>query len=260
MPAIFVNDCRECPRHLNYPRIKIVKSCSFLLEQKGKTSLQTSTAVCNRGKSAKKLDEIAKIQKMGRPKIPNDEVHAALLVFAMSPAEPKQNEVEAFFQLITSDQNMPIDKVETVLEKLSMSKSVRHHHLMQKLLKEKLFEGKWKQVSFESKLSIYTSWIDSKVAIEGQQKHGRPATACKAIDDLMSCLLNVSNEGLVEHLWKHVSKTFLKKELILKAFKNVEKLSPVVQDGYKNHVKAILRDPLLLRKPPEALKQWSQSR
>ena len=215
-------------------------------------------------KSVKKLDEIVKIKKKGRPEIPREVVHTSMLAFATSVGEPKQNEVEAFIQLITSDQDMPIDKVETVLEQLSKSKSVRHHNLLLDLLKKKMFEGTWQKVSSAHKLSICTSWIDTREVNETQKHESGTVTVYQAIDDLMSCSLNVSDKGLAEHLCENVSKRLFKDESvgrILKAFKNVEKLSPVVQDGYKNHVKAILKkDPRLLRNPSKTLKQWSQSR
>ena len=215
-------------------------------------------------KSVKKLNEIVKIKEKGRPEIPREVVHTSMLAFAMSLGEPKQNEVEAFFQLITSDQDMPIDKVETVLEQLSKSKSVRHHNLLLDLLKKKMFEGTWQKVSFAHKLSICTSWIDTREVNETQKHESGTITVYQAIDDLMSCSLNVSDKGLAEHLCENVSKRLFKDEgvgCILKAFKNVEKLSPVVQEGYKNHVKAILKqDPRLLRNPSQTLKQWSHSR
>ena len=77
----------------------------------------------------------------------------------------------------------------------------------------------------------------------------------------MSCSLNVSDTDLAEHLWKNVSKRHEGVGSILKAFKNVENFSSVVQEGYKNHVNAILKENAhLLRKPSKTLKQWSESR
>ena len=220
-----------------------------------------SSSAAKSTKSVKKLDEIVKIKKKGRPEIPREVVHTSMLAFATSVGEPKQSEVDAFFQLITSDQDMPIDKVETVLEKLSKSKSVRHHNLLLDLLKRKMFEGRWQKVSFAHKSSICTSWIEVN---ETQKHESGTVTVYQAIDDLMSCSLNVSDKGLAEHLCENVSKKLFKDESVgrvFKAFKNVEKLSPIVQDGYKNHVKSILKkDPRLLRNPSKTLKQWSQSR
>ena len=224
----------------------------------------TSTAASSSGKSAnsvvKKLDEIVKMKK-GRLEMANDVVFAAMLVFATSVDELEQNEVKAFFE-IASDQYMPIKRVETVLNMLSKSKSVRHRNLLLDLLSKKMFEDKWRQVSFASKLSLCTSWIETKVNEARQKLQGsRTVTVCQAINDLMSCSLNVFNKGLVEQLWKRVSKMFFRNDEFLKVFKNVENLLPTVEEGYKNEVKAILnQDPCLLRKPPEALKQWSQSR
>ena len=216
------------------------------------------------GKSAKpvkKLDEIAKILKMGSPEISRDVVHTSMLAFATSVGGPKQNEVEAFFQLIASDQDMPIDKVQTVLEQLSKSKSVRHHNLLQELLSRKVFEGRWEKVSFVHKLSICTSWIDTQGSSETQKHGSGTITVYRAIDDIMSCSLNVSDTDLAEHLWKNVSKRHEGVGSILKAFKNVENFSSVVQEGYKNHVNAILKENAhLLRKPSKTLKQWSESR
>ena len=198
-------------------------------------------------------------------------VYSSLLQFAKSTDELKEKHVEAFCHLIVSKQHskytLSTDQISTVLLELSKSKSMQYHSLLLVLLSNEDFDSDWHKMSFSQKVSTCSSWIVSKVVHDTKSQFenaGRTTIVYGAIEQLMSCSLNVSNKSLAVGVCADaIEKLFRNEETgsILKAHQNIEKLSVIIQECYIDHVKGILkREPHLIRNSSKILMQYPHSR
>lgn len=198
-------------------------------------------------------------------------VYSSLLQFAKSTDELKEKHVEAFCRLIVSKQRskytLSTDQISIVLFELSKSKSMQYHSLLLVLLSNEDFVSDWQKMSLAQKVSTCSSWIVTKVVHDTKRQFenaGRTAIVYGAIEQLMSCSLNVSNKSLaIEVCADAIEKLFKNEETgsILKAHQNIEKLSPIIQECYIDHVKDILkREPRLIRNSSKILMQYPHSR
>lgn len=225
------------------------------------------------GKNAnpgKRLLELVKI-----PEKLLDKMHrlvlSSLLEFAKSTDELKDKHVEAFCRLIVSKQHskytLSTDQVSTVLLELSKSRSMPHHSLLLRLLSNKDFDSDWHKMSLCQKVNTCSSWVVTKVihVTKGPLENaGRTTIVYEAVEELMSCSLNACNKNLAVEVCRHAIEKLFKNEVtssILKAHKNIEKLSPVIQECYIDHVKDTLeREPHLIRNSSKILMQYPHSR
>lgn len=187
--------------------------------------------------------------------------------YTKSDDELKGEDKQVLVKLITSIKDLGTDQLTEILNKLSISKSLRRQDLVLKILNNELFKKDWREIPPGQKLDILTSWVITRVTntrrVSSLDSAGTVVAVYESIDAIVQCFCTVSlDKYFAEELSNRVVEEISEAKdaiNVLQAVASVDKLSLDVQECYISHVKKVLK-PEPIKKSSQLLKECSSSR